>query len=143
MALGFGVASGTFAARAAAGFARNLRRDIYFTIQTFSFSNLDKFPTSSLITRMTTDIMNVQNAFQMIIRMAVRAPVMLVLSFFYDIPGLWAWKHPHQDGSLTYTAALGDVRLTEVDFAYEEGKPVLRNVSVYAEPGQTTSLLAR
>ena len=82
MALGFGVASGTFAARAAAGFARNLRRDIYSNIQTFSFSNLDKFSASSLITRMTTDIMNVQNAFQMIIRMAVRAPVMLILSFF-------------------------------------------------------------
>jgi len=81
LALTFGVASGTFAARAAAGFARNLRRNIYYNIQTFSFSNLDKFSTSSLVTRMTTDIMNIQNAFQMIIRMAVRSPVMLILSF--------------------------------------------------------------
>ena len=81
MAMMFGVASGTCAARASAGFARNLRRDIYYNIQTFSFSNLDKYSTSSLVTRMTTDVMNVQNAFQMIIRMAVRSPVMLILSF--------------------------------------------------------------
>ena len=66
LAMMFGVASGTLAARASAGFARNLRRDIYYNIQTFSFSNLDKFSTSSLVTRLTTDVMNVQNAFQMI-----------------------------------------------------------------------------
>ena len=85
MAMLFGIASGTFAARASAGFSRNLRRDIYYNIQTFSFSNLDKFSTSSLVTRMTTDVMNIQNAFQMIIRMAVRAPVMLILSFAMTI----------------------------------------------------------
>ena len=55
--------------------------------------------------------------------------------------GVWAWKHPHQDGSLTYTAALGDVRLTDVDFEYEAGKPVLRNISVFAEPGQKIALV--
>ncbi|MDR1560367.1 MAG: ABC transporter ATP-binding protein/permease [Clostridiales bacterium] len=77
-----GAGSGACAAKASAGFARNLRRDMYYNIQTFSFSNIDKFSTSSLVTRLTTDVMNVQNAFQMIIRMAVRAPVMLILSFF-------------------------------------------------------------
>ena len=55
--------------------------------------------------------------------------------------GMWAWKHPHGDGTLTYTPLRGDVRLTEVDFAYEEGKPVLHNVSVYAEPGQKVAFV--
>ena len=55
--------------------------------------------------------------------------------------GVWAWKHPHRDGTLSYTAALGDVRLTDVDFAYEEAKPVLRNISIYAEPGQKIALV--
>ncbi len=55
--------------------------------------------------------------------------------------GMWAWKHPHSDGSLTYTPLRGDVRLSEVDFAYEEGKPVLHNVSVYAEPGQKVAFV--
>jgi len=55
--------------------------------------------------------------------------------------GKWAWKHPHGDGTLTYTPLAGDVRLTEVDFEYEEGKPVLRNVSVYAEPGQKVAFV--
>jgi ATP-binding cassette subfamily B protein len=55
--------------------------------------------------------------------------------------GHWAWKHPHSDGSLTYTALKGDVRMTDVDFAYEEGKPVLHDVSVYAEPGQKVAFV--
>ncbi|MBQ8380548.1 MAG: ABC transporter ATP-binding protein [Clostridia bacterium] len=55
--------------------------------------------------------------------------------------GIWAWKHPHSDGTLTYTRVMGDVRLTEVDFEYEEGKPVLRDVSVYAEPGQKVAFV--
>ncbi len=80
ISLGFGVASGTCAARASAGFAANLRKAMYYNVQTFSFSNIDKFSTASIVTRLTTDVTNVQNAFQMIIRMAVRSPMMLIFS---------------------------------------------------------------
>ncbi|MBR3212070.1 MAG: ABC transporter ATP-binding protein [Firmicutes bacterium] len=80
ISLFFGVSAGRTAAKACTGFAANLRRGIYEKIQTFSFSNIDKFSTAGLITRMTTDVTNVQNAFQMIIRIAVRAPLMLVCS---------------------------------------------------------------
>ena len=75
-----GVMSGRMAAVSSAGFARNLRHDMYDTIQDYSFSNIDKFSTSSIITRLTTDVTNVQNAFQMILRMAVRAPMTLIFS---------------------------------------------------------------
>lgn len=75
-----GILSGGFAAKAAAGFARNLRKDMYYKIQEYSFANIDKFSTSSIVTRLTTDVTNVQNAYMMIIRVAVRAPVMLIFS---------------------------------------------------------------
>ena len=75
-----GVMSGRMAAVSSAGFARNLRHDMYYRIQDYSFSNIDKFSTSSIITRLTTDVTNVQNSFQMILRMAVRAPLTLVFS---------------------------------------------------------------
>ena len=75
-----GVLSGRNAAIASCGFAKNLRHDIYYSIQDLSFSDIDKFSTSSLITRMTSDVTNVQIAFQMIIRMAVRSPLMLIFS---------------------------------------------------------------
>ncbi|MDR1440348.1 MAG: ABC transporter ATP-binding protein/permease [Clostridiales bacterium] len=81
LAMAFGVMSGTCAAMASAGFARNLRHDMFHNVQTFSFSNIDRFSTASLVTRMTTDVSNVQNSFQMMIRMAVRSPVMLILAF--------------------------------------------------------------
>ncbi len=77
----FGVLAGRTAATASCGFARNLRHDIYYNIQDFSFSNIDRFSTSSLITRMTTDVTNVQQSFQMLTRMAFRAPLMLTFSF--------------------------------------------------------------
>ena len=80
ISLFFGILSGEFAARASSGFAKNLRKKLYYTVQDFSFANIDKFSTASLITRMTTDVTNVQNAFQMIIRIAVRAPVMLIFA---------------------------------------------------------------
>ena len=78
LALFFGVESGKPASSASSGFAMNLRQAMYERIQTFSFSNIDKFSTAGLVTRMTTDVMNVQQAFQMSIRICVRAPIMLV-----------------------------------------------------------------
>lgn len=80
LSLFFGMLSGMFAAKASAGFAKNLREDLYFKVQDFSFANIDKFSTSSLVTRLTTDVTNVQNAYQMVIRIAVRAPLMLLIS---------------------------------------------------------------
>lgn len=80
-ALIFGVLAGGAAADASAGLARNLRHDIYHHVQNFSFANIDKFSTAGIVTRLTTDVTNVQNAYQMIIRVAVRAPVMLVFAF--------------------------------------------------------------
>ncbi|MCI8436140.1 MAG: ABC transporter ATP-binding protein [Clostridia bacterium] len=80
LSLCFGYLSGKYAARASAGFARNLRQNIYYRIQSFSFSNIDRFSTSGLITRLTTDVTNVQNAFQMLVRIAVRSPLMLIFS---------------------------------------------------------------
>ena len=78
--LGCGVLAGRFSARAAAGFACNLRDAVFCKVQSFSFSNIDKFSTAGLVTRMTTDVTNLQNAFMMLIRVAVRAPLMLVCS---------------------------------------------------------------
>lgn len=80
MSLAFGALAGKYAANASAGFACNLRDAMFANIQTFSFSNIDKFSTAGLVTRMTTDVTNLQNAFQMIIRIAVRAPIMLISS---------------------------------------------------------------
>lgn len=80
LSLIFGVLSGSVAAKASAGFAKNLRKDLYYKVQNFSFSNIDKFSTASIITRLTTDVTYVQMAFQMIIRIAVRTPLMLVFS---------------------------------------------------------------
>ena len=77
----FGGAAGATCARASAGFARNLRKDMFYKIQDYSFENIDKFSVSSLVTRLTTDITNVQMAFMMIIRVAIRCPLMLVFSF--------------------------------------------------------------
>ena len=77
----FGALAGKYAAAASAGFAANLRQSIYSNIQTFSFSNIDKFSVPGLVTRMTTDITNVQNAFMMVIRVAVRSPLTFVFSY--------------------------------------------------------------
>lgn len=80
ISLTFGVLSGKYAARAMSGFSRNLRKDMFTKVQTFSFANIDKFSTASLVTRLTTDVMSVQNAFMMIIRVAVRGPLMMIFS---------------------------------------------------------------
>ncbi len=80
LSLLFGTLAGRFAAKASSGFACNLREAIYENVQTFSFSNIDKYSTAGLVTRMTTDVTNLQNAYQMILRIAVRAPLMLLCS---------------------------------------------------------------
>ena len=76
----FGVASGFFSAKATNGFAKNLRKDMYYKIQDFSFYNIDKFSTESLVTRLTTDVMFVKTAYQMLIRIAIRSPLMLIFT---------------------------------------------------------------
>ncbi|MCX4313441.1 MAG: ABC transporter ATP-binding protein [Clostridia bacterium] len=78
--LACGALSGAFCAKASAGFAKNLRKDLYYGIQDFSFENIDKFSTPSLVTRMTTDVTNVQFAYMMIIRIAIRSPLMMIFS---------------------------------------------------------------
>ena len=78
--LSFGVASANYASRAATGFAKNLRHDMYHRVQDFSFSNIDKFSTASIVTRLTSDTANLQMTFQMMIRMAIRAPMMMILA---------------------------------------------------------------
>ena len=77
-----GAMSGRYAASASAGFAANLRQDMYYKVQEYSFKNIDKFSTASIVTRLTTDITNIQMAFMMLIRIAVRSPIMLVCAFF-------------------------------------------------------------
>lgn len=91
--LTFGIMGGKYGARASAGFARNLRKAMYENIQNFSFSNIDKFSTSGLVTRLTTDVTNIQNAYQMILRMCMRAPATLICAMvmsFYISPELAA-----------------------------------------------------
>lgn len=93
LSLSFGALAGYFCSKASAGFARNLRHDMYDNITKFSFSNIDRFQASSLVTRMTTDVTNVQNAYMMIIRTAIRSPLMIVFSIvmsFVVCPNL-AW----------------------------------------------------
>lgn len=80
LSLAFGILAGKFAAEASTGFACNLREAIFSKVQTFSFKNIDRYSTAGLITRMTTDVTNIQNAFQMVLRIAVRAPLMFICS---------------------------------------------------------------
>ena len=81
ISLVFGVAAGNTCATASTGFAKNLRKDMFYKIQDYSFENIDKFSVSSLVTRMTTDVFNVQMSFMMIIRVAIRSPLMMIFSF--------------------------------------------------------------
>ena len=93
LSLMFGALAGMTCSTASCGLARNLRRDMFYSVQGYSFENIDRFMTSSLVTRMTTDVTNVQNAYMMIIRAAIRAPFMLVFAFamaFY-MGGRMAW----------------------------------------------------
>lgn len=77
----FGASAGSACAKASCGFARNLRKDMFYKIQDYSFENIDRFSVPSLVTRMTTDVTNVQQAYMMIIRTAIRGPLMLIFSF--------------------------------------------------------------
>ena len=80
ISLAFGALSGRYASIASAGFAKNVRHDMFYNVQNFSFANIDKFSASSIVTRLTTDVTNIQNAYQMVIRIAVRAPIMAVFA---------------------------------------------------------------
>ncbi len=80
MSLLFGILAGKYAAVASSGFAKNIRHDMFHKVQTYSFRNIDKFSASSIVTRMTTDVQNLQNAYQMLVRVALRAPIMLIFS---------------------------------------------------------------
>ena len=80
LSLTFGVIAAKLAAKAANGFAKNLRHDMYYNVQNFSFSNIDKFSTSSIVTRLTTDVTNIQQSYQMMMRIVIRAPLMLIFS---------------------------------------------------------------
>lgn len=93
LSLLFGAIAGSTCATASSGLARNLRKDMFYNIQTYSFENIDKFLTSSLVTRLTTDVTNVQNAFMMIIRSAIRAPLMIVFALVmaFVMGGKMAW----------------------------------------------------
>ena len=83
--------SGRFGAKALRGFARNLRREMYRNVQKFSFANIDKFSTSGIITRLTTDVTNVQMAFMMVIRIAVRSPIMLICAWYSPCASTPSW----------------------------------------------------
>ncbi|HIQ73050.1 MAG TPA: ABC transporter ATP-binding protein [Candidatus Cottocaccamicrobium excrementipullorum] len=85
LSLAFGAGAGAACAKASCGFARNLRKDMFYKIQTYSFENIDKFSTSSLVTRMTTDVTNVQMAYMMLVRLAFRSPLMLIFSFAMSV----------------------------------------------------------
>ncbi len=89
----FGIAAGNYCATASTGFARNLRKDMFYRIQGFSFENIDRFDTASLVTRMTTDVSNVQLAYMMLTRLAFRAPLMMIFSFTmaFIMGGRMAW----------------------------------------------------
>ena len=88
--LAFSALAGKYAAVASAGFAKNLRHDMFYKIQNYSFANIDKFSTSSLVTRMTTDVTNVQNSYQMILRMAFRAPCMMIFAMVMSFRVNWS-----------------------------------------------------
>ena len=93
LSLTFGILAGVFCARGAAGFAKNLRHDLFYSIQRFSFENIDRFSAPSLVTRLTTDVTNIQMAYMMIIRTAIRAPLMMIFAFSmaFMMGGKMAW----------------------------------------------------
>ena len=125
LSLCFGALSGRFAAVAATGLSKGLRKKLFHQVQDFSFSNIDKFSTASLITRLTTDVTNTQNAFQMVIRMLVRAPIMLVLATFMavrinaSLAGIFLVAVPVLAVSLGLIISLAFPRFTKMLKKYE------------------------
>ncbi|MBQ2604164.1 MAG: ABC transporter ATP-binding protein [Clostridia bacterium] len=115
-----GALAGMFAAKASAGFAKNLRKDMFYNVQSFSFSNIDKFSTSSLVTRLTTDVTNVQNAYQMIVRAAFRSPAMIVFSL------IMAFRI-NKTISLFYLAAVPILALAFL-FIFSNAHPIFEKV---------------
>lgn len=93
ISLTLGAVAGKYAAAASSGLAKNLRKDLFYKVQDLSFSNIDKFSTSSLVTRMTTDITNIQNAYQMVIKTAVRAPLMMIFAMImsFNVNATLSW----------------------------------------------------
>ena len=110
--LSFGVLSAIFASRAGTGFAKNLRHDMFYRVQKFSFSNIDKFSSASIVTRLTSDVANLQMTFQMMIRMAIRCPMMLVLATISawqispELCRVYIWVMPVLIGSLALLAPM-------------------------------------
>ena len=100
LSMAFGVGSAVFAAKAGTGFAKNLRHDMFYRVQTFSFRNIDKFSSASIVTRLTSDVANLQMTFQMMIRMAVRCPMMLILALISalrispELSSVYLWVMP-------------------------------------------------
>ena len=100
LSMAFGVGSAVFAAKAGTGFAKNLRHDMFYRVQTFSFRNIDKFSSASIVTRLTSDVANLQMTFQMMIRMAVRCPMMLILALISalrispELSSIYLWVMP-------------------------------------------------
>lgn len=111
-----GIGGGFFGAKAAAGFARNLRKAMFDNIQTFSFANIDKFSTSGLVTRLTTDVTNIQNAYQMVLRMAMRAPASMIVAMVM---------------SFMISARLASIYLVAVIFLAIVAVILIRRVTVY------------
>ncbi len=126
MSLFFGVQAGNFAAIAGAGYAKNLRHDIYYKVQDFSFKNIDHFSTSGLVTRMTTDITNIQMAYMMSIRLLARAPIMIILSWVMTLTLsrkaalLFLIVIPVLGGTLLFIAKKADPHFIKVFDEYDE-----------------------
>lgn len=122
----FGLAAGGLSADAAAGFAKNLRQDLYFHIQGFSFANIDKFSTAGLVTRLTTDVTNVQNAYQLLIRTAIRAPLMLLFSLIMSytinptLATIFLIMVPVLGGALAWLVLKSHPIFEEVFHAYDD-----------------------
>ena len=123
LSLIFGFLAGDFAAKASTGFARNLRHDMFYSIQNYSFRNIDNFSTSSLVTRLTTDVTNVQNTYQMLIRIAIRSPLMIIFSLTMSL-----LIHPQMGTVFLYTIPILIIALALImKFAFPLFEKLFKN----------------